>query len=290
MELDHPRKPAPEPLLATWIKWTMDFWEDLAHLGPGPEGRDAGQSEGNLAALTLWQAFFSLLSDSGTVSAVFRGIKAPSEIVLKLAQAGWNGYFYLHQQWLEGFDPEASQDEAGGFEDLDQEIFKVCAEIYEKDFRELLNLTPVTRLSEEGLVRVRANFSQFKRAMGEFIFLLFLPLKKSLREMRGVFDEGGRPLEDFKEYYHLWLRVLEGHYMTLLKSPEYTRTMSQTLIALEEFNLAQEELLSAALAPLPLPSQRQMDELCREIYLLKKQVKLLAQQQAEAAADGPGEG
>lgn len=106
MDLEHPRKPAPEPLLAAWIKWTMDFWEDLAHMGPGLNGAGAetaaSQAEGCLAALTLWQAFFSLLSEPGTVAAVFNGIKAPSEVILKMAQAGWSGYFYLHQQWLEG--------------------------------------------------------------------------------------------------------------------------------------------------------------------------------------------
>ena len=31
-----------EPLLAAWIKWTMDFWETMAQMGPGPAGRRPG--------------------------------------------------------------------------------------------------------------------------------------------------------------------------------------------------------------------------------------------------------
>ena len=97
MDLERPQKPAPEPLLAAWIKWTMDFWEDLAQMGPGLNGAGgetaASQAEGSLAALTLWQAFFSLLSEPGTVAAVFKGIKAPSEVILKIAQAGWTRLF-----------------------------------------------------------------------------------------------------------------------------------------------------------------------------------------------------
>lgn len=288
MDLEHPRKPAPEPLLAAWIKWTMDFWEDLAHMGPGLSGAGAetstSETESCLAAINLWQAFFSLLSEPETVAAVFKGIKAPSEVILKIAQAGWSGYFYLHQQWLIGLDPDAFPAEACGFENLDQEIFKICTEFYEKDFRELLNMPQMTRLPEEGLNRAMDKFGQFQSAMAEFIYLLFLPLKKALRDMRGVLEEGGRHLEDFKEYYRRWLRALEGHYMTLFKSPGCTRTMCRTLNALEDFNVAKQALLSEALTTLPIPSHRDMEDLYREIYLLKKQVKALMKHRA----DDPG--
>ncbi|MCX5890158.1 MAG: hypothetical protein NTY36_11970 [Deltaproteobacteria bacterium] len=93
--------------MAAWIKWTMDFWEAMAQMGPGVNGAEAGATNSQdeagvadscLAALTLWEAYFSLMSEPGTVAAVFEGIKAPSEIILKMAQAGWSGYFYLHQQ------------------------------------------------------------------------------------------------------------------------------------------------------------------------------------------------
>ena len=105
-----------EPLLAAWIKWTMDFWDTMAHMGPGlaGAGRSGGQDSREtalsadpwLASLNLWQAFFSLLTEPGTVTAVFQGIQAPSTIILRMAQAGWGGYFYLHQQWLETWPPD----------------------------------------------------------------------------------------------------------------------------------------------------------------------------------------
>ncbi len=290
MNPDYHKKPSPEPLLAAWIKWTMDFWEAMAHMGPGLCGageEDAGSRTGSdlaescLPALTLWQAFFSLLSEPGTVAAVFEGIKAPSEIILKMAQAGWRGYFYLHQQWLAGLDPDGA--ETDGFENLDQEIFKLCTETYENDFRELLNMPQMTRLTQAGVNRAMDKFGQFQAAMAEFIYLLFLPLKKSLRDMRGVLEEGDFASEDFKDYYRRWLRVLEGHYMTLFKSPECTRTMSNTLNALEDFNQAKEEILAEALAALPIPTNRDLNELYREIYRLKKQVKAQARHKPPAA-------
>jgi hypothetical protein len=283
---------ASEPLLAAWIKWTMDFWDTMAQMGPGLGG--AGRSGGQvsqettvsrdpwLAALNLWQAFFSLLTEPGTVTAVFQGIQAPSKIVLRMAQAGWGGYFYLHQQWLDGWQGGGSQFVEDGYENLDQNIFKACNEIIEQDFRRLLNLPHLglTGLPPEGPIRATVAFNQFQAAMAEFIYLLYLPVKKSLRAMGAEWVDDGqaKPPEDFKEYYKRWLKILEGQYMTLFQSAEYVRTLTHTLHALEDFTLAKQELQSEAMAALGLPTRREMDELYREIYLLKKSVKGLTRQ------------
>ena len=64
--------------------------------------------------------------------------------------------------------------------------------------------------------------------------------------------------------------------MTLFQSAEYTRTLTHTLHALEDFTAAKQELLSEAMAALGLPTPGEMDDLYREIYLLKKSTKELA--------------
>jgi hypothetical protein len=111
--------------------------------------------------------------------------------------------------------------------------------------------------------------------MAEFIYMLYLPVKKSLRAMKGVGGMGRQetPPEDFREYYKGWLKILEGHYMTLFQSAEYTRTLVQTLTALQEFTLAKDALMSEAMAALSLPSRRDLDALYREMYELKKSMK-----------------
>jgi class III poly(R)-hydroxyalkanoic acid synthase PhaE subunit len=282
---------APEPLLAAWITWTMDFWDTMAQMGPGlgrvgqsgaqVSRETAGSGDPWLAALNLWQAFFSLLTEPGTVTAVFQGIQAPSKIILRMAQAGWGGYFYLHQQWLEGWQGNGSPSGEEGYENLDQDIFKACNEIFEQDFRRLLNLPHLCLdgLSQERVIRATVEYNRFQAAMAEFIYLLFLPVKKSLQAMGAVWVDDGteKPPEDFKEYYKRWLKILEGHYMTLFQSAEYIRTLTHTLNALEDFTLAKQELQSEAMAALGLPTRREIDDLYREIYLLKKSMKGLAQ-------------
>ena len=295
------RKNEAEPLLAAWIKWTMDFWESTAQMGPGLAGlsgleggrRETAQPpESWLSSLKLWQAFFSLLTEPGTVAAMFQGIRAPSEIIVKMAQAGLGAYLQLHRQWLAAWQGEAVPSGAGELESLDQDIFKICSEIFEGDFRQLLSLPHLrlTCLSPQCLNRATDKFSQFHAAMAEFIYLLFLPVKKSLRAM--VSDQGAGaagPPEDFKEYYLGWLKILEGHYMTLLQSGEYIRSMNHALNALEDFTVAKQELLTEAIEALALPTRRDLDALYREIYLLRKSTKLLARQLDQPAAGREGD-
>jgi hypothetical protein len=236
MNQDYPEKTR-EPLLATWIKWTVD--------------------------------------------AVFQGIQGPSEIILKMAENGWGGYSCLHRLWLEaleGLGPQEEQAENEECDGLDQNISRSWTDVYEKDFQQFLEIIQpgMVRFPQERLDQVEDRFSRFQAAMSEFMDLLHLPLKESLRIMRKTLGDKAKEgdlSEDFKEYYKMWLKILEGHYMILLKSPEYTQTLSRTLNHLEDLTTAKQELLTEALRELPVPTLKEMDELCQEIYLLKKKLK-----------------
>ena len=63
--------------------------------------------------------------------------------------------------------------------------------------------------------------------------------------------------------------------MTLFKSPEYLQTLSRTLSTVAEFRTAQQEMLVDAMKSLPIPTNKDMDDLYKEFYLLKKKVKEL---------------
>jgi polyhydroxyalkanoate synthesis regulator phasin len=63
--------------------------------------------------------------------------------------------------------------------------------------------------------------------------------------------------------------------MTLFKSPEFANAMGQTLNAMEDYKISQEKVIEDILGMFPVPTQKDMDELYKEIYLLKKKVKAL---------------
>jgi hypothetical protein len=288
MAQEFSRTTGTEPLLAAWIKWTMDFWETMAQMGPVPGISEsdgaaslAGGAPGDawLSSLNLWQAFFSLLTEPETVAAVFQGIRAPTEMVLRMAKAGWGGYFQLHRQWLAAWEGGPGLAKGQDFEELDQAFFRICNDLNENDFRRLLNMPHLrlTSLTQERLNQATDKFNQFKAATAEFIYMLYLPIKKSLRAMEGVGGRGRqeKPPEDFKEYYRGWLKILEGHYMTLFQSAEYVQSLVRALKALQEFTMAKDALMAAAMEALSLPSRRDLDAVYREMYVLKKSMKAI---------------
>jgi polyhydroxyalkanoate synthesis regulator phasin len=87
-------------------------------------------------------------------------------------------------------------------------------------------------------------------------------------------EKGALP-EKPKDYYQMWVKILEGHYMTLFKTPEYTQTLSRVLSAFEDYQATRDDLLQDALKTLPVPTNRDMDALYKEIYTLKKKIRAL---------------
>ena len=63
--------------------------------------------------------------------------------------------------------------------------------------------------------------------------------------------------------------------MTLFQSPEYIQTLGKTLETMSAFSLARNDVLEDTLNSLPIPKQKDMDELYQELYLLKKRIKVL---------------
>ena len=108
--------------------------------------------------------------------------------------------------------------------------------------------------------------------------MLYMPIEKSLNSLQkemAQMVEAGSLDEKSKTYYNLWIKLLEGHYMELFKQPEYAEAMSNALSALQEFVDAKQVVINDALKQLNIPNSQDLDELSKEIYLLKKRVRLL---------------
>lgn len=114
--------------------------------------------------------------------------------------------------------------------------------------------------------------------LSEFMHTLYLPIEKSLislQEQMAEMTETGPLDAKSKTYYNLWIKLLEGHYMQLFKQPEYADIMAKTLYALNEFHDARQSVVNDLLKQLSIPTIPDLDELSKEIYLLKKRVRLL---------------
>jgi hypothetical protein len=276
----------PKPVLESWLKTATDFWGPVMDMWSAASGKtdtstkqEGSRAKKNLeSALRSWKAISAAMSEPETGQSIFEGIRVLPEIVSKMTQTGWDGYLKLQQQWYERLLRTGQATEAYKFDNLDQDALSVWSEIYEKEFRRLLYMPQLglTRLYQERANKALDQFNLLQAAMAEFLQILFLPMEKSLQvmqeKMAEMAEEGQMP-ENPKVYYQMWVKILEGHYMTLLKSPEYTSKMHTTLGAFENFVAAKNEILQDFLQALPVPTDKDMDELYQEIYLLKKRLR-----------------
>ena len=143
-----------ETLLATWLKTATEFWGSMARTwAKGPDTsaasdtaaafeKDAAQrtQEPLQSALKTWLALSTVMSDPETLDAQLKGVHGLPEVLSRLVQSGWDGYFQLQQQWLQRVERIGKTTEAYKFEKLDQNAFALWNELYEKEFRQFLHL------------------------------------------------------------------------------------------------------------------------------------------------------
>jgi hypothetical protein len=240
----------------------------------------------------IWQSFVSALTTQESMDALVKGITLLPEFILKTLQSGWEGYSLLQKEWMEKAARIGKRTEAFKYEDIDQDLFKAWSEVYEKEFRQFLRIPQIglTRFYQERMAQATDRLSIFEINLSEFMNLLYLPIEKSASAMSKRLEEiteKGELSEKFDEYYNIWIKLLEGHYMTLFKSPEYLQSLNSVLNAGEDYFAARNRVIEDILQFFPVATHREMDHLYKEIYLLKKQVRELSKKVANNLKNRP---
>ncbi len=278
----------PDPMLGAWIKVATNYMEKAVEMWSGiapisekePKGATDRARKSMQSTMKTWSAIISAMRGPGAIEGLYKDVNTMPETVLKMIQTGWDGFFSFHQQLMEKACGIQAATEPYKFENLDQEAFQAWSELYEKEFRQYLKMPQLglTRYYQERVNMLVDKFNLFQSNTSEFLRILTLPVEKSVNVMQDkiveMADEGKLP-DDPKEYYRMWIKILEGHYMTLFKSSEYTRAMGNALDSLEEFASAKQAILEDVVQFLPVPTNKEMDELCKEVYQLKKRIKTL---------------
>ncbi len=280
----------PESLISFWMKSATDFWGSTYRMWSDvtepfqPEGVKK-QFQRLESVPKMWQSFFSTLSVPESVNALFKGMDVLPEVVLRTLQSGWVGYSALQKEWLEKASRMGKQSEAYKFEDIDKDLFNAWAEVYENELRQFLNFPQIglTRFYQERIGQTLDRLNLFEISLSEFMKLLYLPMEKSAKAMSEKLEEvtkNGELSGDFNEYYGEWIKMLEGHYMVLFRSTEYIKGLNNVLEGGENYLSARNHLMEDILQFFPIATDKDMDELCKEVYLLKKEVKKLSKKVA----------
>ena len=151
---------------------------------------------------------------------------------------------------------------------------------WQRFIREEMNrcfqVTPIgpLRQYQEKTTRFIQAFVAWEIAAGEFSSLLNRPLAESLADMEEKIRAGKKEIPA-ETLFPLWIELLEDRYLTLYRSDEFMPALHKTLQAVTSVTKVREGLMDDLLKVSHLPTTRDMDELYREIYLLKKRVETL---------------
>jgi hypothetical protein len=213
-------------------------------------------------------------------SATANAINALPEIFLKIAKSGFDAALQIQNHLLEKAGKIGKRTEAYNFENLDQDVFKAFREVYENEIQQYFKIPPLglTRFYQERFNEMLNEHNIFETTLAEFLSILYLPMEKSFKvfqeKLQQMAEEGNIPTGT-KENYAMWLKILEGHYMNLFKSPDYTEALHRTLKHLEHFIIVKNETMQDFLQMFPVVTNKEIDDLYREFHLLKKRVNKL---------------
>jgi hypothetical protein len=288
---ENKQSPFTDASIFPWLKTAADMWLNLAKTVPpqtetalktqtAVQNRFSQQLETNL---NLLKSFSRMMSEPESMSAAANSVSALPEILMKMAKSGFESAAQIQNHLLEKTGRIGKRTEAYNFDNLDQEIFKALSEVYEKEMRQYLKIPPLglTRFYQERFNELLDKHNLFETTLAEFLSILYLPMEKSLKvlseKLQAMAEEGNLPKES-KESYGMWLKILEGHYMNLFKSKEYTDALHRTLNKFEDFLIAKNETMRDFLQLLPVVTHNDMDDLYKEFHLLKKRVRELEKQ------------
>lgn len=288
MDQNQKKETGMDDLFANWLKSATDFWGEMASTSV-PFGKSEKPRKGTAyKAQKTWessskilQAMISTFSEPENINAILKGAETVPEFMMDIAHQMWDGYFELQKKMMDRAVRIGQETKAYDFDDIDQDLFKTLREMYENEFQKYLNAPQVglTRFYQERMNRVVDKFNLFQTSLSEFLYMFYVPMEKSLTVMQEKIEqmaEQGEIHDNYKDYYNMWVKVLEGHYMKLLQSQEYTEVMKSTIDSLVQYRNAKDEFMCDILQKLPIPTNKDMDELYKDLYLLKKQVRELS--------------
>lgn len=161
---------------------------------------------------------------------------------------------------------------------LDAEFIKHWSKTYQTEFSRYFKIPQIGlgRRYQERALAVMDAYNVLQARLAEFSHMLYLPMEKSLNQLREKMVEmanAGDMDDKPKTYYSLWIKLLEAQYMQLFQRPDYSAVMGQTLKAVHAYSAARQSLIDDILKQAAVPTQSELDELYKEIHLLKKRMR-----------------
>jgi len=280
----------PNTMFQQWMRSMTDSWTGmLTPLRPDPDpgaapaGNDSGPAPGDPsldATLRLMKASAAAWGDLGKWTAISGDLSSLPHVFMNMMQPMIENMAGMHRQWIEKMESVGKIPDTFDPGHLERESLSIFNRIYDAEFKKLLNIPQLgpAREYQEKINRYLDRFALLQSALAEFLHQLYAPLKASsltFQSRLADLAEARQLPGDAKAYYQLWLKTLEGHYMTALRTTEYLSALSKTLAAAANYAIAKKDLLNDLMHRLSLPAPGDIDALYKDLYDLKNRLKIV---------------
>jgi poly[(R)-3-hydroxyalkanoate] polymerase subunit PhaE len=230
------------------------------------------------ASTRMWQAMLDAMSEPKALEQFQKATQMTPDIALGFAQTCMRSFTDLQTQVGEWIQKRAACLSAEDIQELDKAFIKKWTEAYEEEFSRYLKIPQIGlgRFYQERVLQATDKMNAFQITLSEFLNMLGQPIERSLKSLQekiAELTEAGPLDEKAKTYYNLWIKLLEGHFMELFKQPEYSQALVKTLFALNQFVESRQAVVNDVLKQFNVPTHQDLDELYKEIYLLKRRLR-----------------
>ncbi|MBU1171394.1 MAG: hypothetical protein KKD44_17715 [Proteobacteria bacterium] len=153
-------------------------------------------------------------------------------------------------------------------------------EIPAQIIKKLLEIPPVgiTRPYQEKINQALDKLGMYNTAAMEFLYCTCIPLEEATRMTLTEImkkSDSVKSMDDAQKIYEKWLKILEEEYQALFKTDRYKHVLAKIMNAMGEYRAASRELILDIMHLAGLPFGREVDELCKDVFTLKKKIKEL---------------
>ncbi len=271
-----------------WGKIMTDLWNPMINQWSGlfkaSGAQDSMKFNGRVGesfqtTAKMWETMLNAISEPAALEHFHKATQITPDIALGFAQTCVKSFTGLQTQVGEWIQKRGASLSTADIQELDKELIKKWTEVYEKEFSQYLKIPQIGlgRFYQERVMQAADKMNNLQTTLSEFMHVLGQPVEKSLKSLQEKMvemTESGPLDEKSRTYYNLWIKLLEGHYMELFKQAEYSQVMVKTLDALNDFVEARQAVVNDALKQFNVPTHQDLDELYKEIYLLKKRMRV----------------
>ena len=236
--------------------------------------------------LNNFTALMRLMSSSQNREAMIKGTGTFTEAVMEAVGDSIENITEFQGQLIKSAAKVSEHTKVYNFDDIDREAFESFRSLYRSELQKYLKMPKLglSREHHEKMAELIDRSTIFYSHLSELLYLFYLPFEKTNRKMqkhtKSMLDKG-EFYEDTKQAYNDWMKILEGNFMELLKSSDYTTVLSETIGALASYKDVKNDLVGVFVKDLQIPTNKEMDEVYKDLYQMKRKIRELG---AEVAA------